>query len=183
MRKKLIIILIFFFVVFLFPKKIRGNNNKVAGSSAKISVLKDNNRNISNFTKKLVIKRILYKYNSPLIEAADSFIDVCTKYNLDCYLLPSISGIESTFGHFIYPNSYNPFGWGGGYITFKDWSEGIEIVGKGLKENYLDKGAVDLYQIGKIYAPPSTTWAYKVDFFRKEFYNEESKINELARIF
>lgn len=164
----------------MFPKKVSGNNDKVAEHSAKIAVLKDNN---PYFTKQLAIKRILYKYNSPLIATVDSFINACINYNLDCYLLPSISGIESMFGQFIYPNSYNPFGWGGGYIIFKDWDEGIETVAKGLKENYIDKGAVNLSQIGKIYAPPSNTWAYKVDFFRKEFYNEELKIRELTRIF
>lgn len=180
MRKKLIIISTFFFIGLFFPKNATGNNNKVAGDSAKISVLKNNN---PYFTKQIVIKKILYKYNSPLIIVSNTFIDACLKYNLDCYLLPAISGIESSFGQFIYPNSYNPFGWGGGYIIFKDWHEGIETVAKGLKQNYIDRGVTDTYKIGKIYAPPSKTWAYRVDFFMREFYNEEQKMDELARIF
>jgi len=179
MIKKLVIILIFFFIGFLSPKKAVGNN-KVAGDSAKIWLLKENN---PYFIKQLAIKKILYKYNSPLVNATDTFIDVCSKYYLDCYLLPAISGIESTFGQFIYPESYNPFGWGGGYIIFKNWGEGIETVARGLKNSYIDKGVVNLYQIGRIYAPPSKTWAYKVDFLMKEFYNEELRIREYTRIF
>jgi hypothetical protein len=152
----------------------------VAANSASMPTIKTQDEYI---IKLLVIKKILNKYNSPLVSISDTFIVNCVKYNLDCYLLPAIAGLESTFGHYIYNNSYNPFGWGGGYIIFKDWKEGIEIVARGLKQNYIDKGANDIYKIGKIYAPPSKTWAYKVDFFMKEFYNEELKIQELIRIF
>jgi hypothetical protein len=176
---RIITALIFFFIGLFLPRKAIGNYDRYAGDSAKIAILEDN----PYFIKQLVINKILYKHNSPLINASDIFIDACLKYNLDCYLLPAISGIESTFGKYIYSYSYNPFGWGGGYIIFLDWSDAIETVAKGLKKDYINKGAVDLYQIGRIYAPPSKTWAYKVDFFMKEFYNEELKVRKTMQMF
>ena len=129
--------------------------------------------------KRKVIRQVLAKYNSPLLNSADTFVDVCLKYNLNCYLLPAISGVESTYGRFILPDSYNPFGWGGGYMMFRNWSEAIDTVGKGLRTNYIDKGATTISQIGRIYAPPSTTWASRVEFFVKRFYNEEQKVQNV----
>ena len=128
--------------------------------------------------KKTVIKKLLNQYNSPLIESTDVFIDACVKYNLDCYLLPAIAGLESTFGKFIYPNSYNPFGWGRGYMMFSRWEEAINAVAKGLRERYVNRGAQDTAQIGRIYSE-SPTWAVRVEFLKKQFYNEESKMKEI----
>ncbi|KKQ01415.1 MAG: hypothetical protein US11_C0009G0027 [Candidatus Roizmanbacteria bacterium GW2011_GWA2_36_23] len=86
----------------------------IADSSANISYNNEIGLHNSLFVKKLAMKRILEKYNSPLKDEVDSFISACQKYDLDCFLLPSISGLESTFGKFILPASHNPFGWGGG---------------------------------------------------------------------
>lgn len=180
MRKKIIIIILFFlFIGFLFPKKIQAHT-KISGESAKISsfIKTDDSQNLYLF-KQLVIKKIFLKYHSPLVDVSNVFVDVCLKYGFDCYLLPAIAGVESSFGRFVFPNSYNPFGWGGGYIIFKNWKEGIEKVAKYLKENYIDKGATNLWLIGKIYAPYSSTWSEKVDFLIKEFYNEEEKYVKL----
>jgi hypothetical protein len=126
------------------------------------------------FIKKMAIKKVLEKYNSPLINSLDSFIDSCKDYDLDCYLLPSIAGLESTFGKFILPDSYNPFGWGGGYILFQDWNEAIQTVGKGLRENYINKGSNSIDDIGHIYSE-SSTWAVRVNIFINEFKMQESR--------
>ncbi|MDH7476558.1 MAG: hypothetical protein QHH09_03795 [Microgenomates group bacterium] len=153
----------------------------IAGNSAALK--KDSLTDYTTAKKymiaKMAIKKILEKYQSPLIDATDNFIQTCWQYQLDCYLLPSIAGLESTFGKFIYPNSYNPFGWGGGYIVFNNWQEAIDTVGKGLRERYLEKGCQNLKNIGQIYSE-SPTWAMRVDYFLNQFYQEEKKLLYLA---
>ena len=89
--------------------------------------------------KKIAINSLLKKYNSPLVSSIDSFLNTCTSYSLDCYLLPSIAGLESSFGKHVLPGSNNPFGWGGGLIIFDSWDQAIAAVGKGLKYNYIDR--------------------------------------------
>lgn len=161
-------------------------SEKTAGESANISSIIETT-NIVNQTnvlliKKTVIKKVLNRYNSPLTDNVDDFLKTCGKYNLDCYLLPAIAGLESTFGKFIYPNSYNPFGWGGGYIMFANWNEGIETVGRGLRERYVNLGAQTTVEIGRIYSE-SPTWAIRVDILKKQFYNEEEKLQGLKPVF
>ena len=127
------------------------------------------------YVKKAVIRRVLASYNSYLEDEVDSFVNACQKYNLDCYLLPSITGVESFFGKYLVYNSHNPFGWGGGYIYFESWSEGIDTVASGLRNNYVNRGADTVEKIGPIYAQ-STTWSAKVRSFMNKFNQEEDKI-------
>jgi hypothetical protein len=149
---------------------------KIAGYSANITYNSESRQeNIPLSVKKLAIKRVLNRYNSPLNEFSEQFILTCLKYKLDCYLLPSIAGVESTFGKFIYPNSHNSFGWGGGKIMFSNWSMAIDEVGKGLRLNYVDKGAQSIESIGKIYCG-SESWPKKIRYFMSEFIAEEQKI-------
>ncbi len=170
--------LFIFFIIGLlfFPKSLLAE--KIAENSAKISFkknLKNKKKSIFYQKKELAIKNVLEKYDSPLKEEYKTFIDVCEKYDLDCYLLPSIAGIESTFGKFILPSSYNPFGWGGGYIIFSSWKEAINTVGQKIKENYIDKwGLKTVEEIGLVYSE-SPTWSEKVNFFINEFKKEEEK--------
>lgn len=165
------------FVAFLFLILARGTYaQKVAGNSAAITYnLISNEKEKELFIKKLAIQKVLDIYNAPLSDAADSFIRTCSTFDLDCYLLPSIAGLESTFGKFIYPNSYNPFGWGRGYIMFGSWDEGIHEVGKGLHENYIGKGANSVEQIAPIYSE-SPTWAPRVRYFMAQFKKEQEKL-------
>lgn len=170
--------LFIFFITGLlfFPKPLFAE--KIAENSAKISLKKEpqNQKNLIFYQKKeLAIKNVLEKYNSPLKGEYKTFVDVCKKYNLDCYLLPSIAGLESTFGKFIFPSSYNPFGWGGGYIIFSSWKEAINTVGQKLRENYIDKwGLKTVEEIGPVYSE-SPTWSQRVNFFINEFKKEEKK--------
>lgn len=167
-----ILISIFLFLVVL--KDV--NATFVAGTSAginyTISEVKDSKKRDELMLKKIVIKKILDKYNSPLANDVDAFISTCYKYDLNCFLLPSISGVESTFGKFLYPESHNPFGWGGGKILFNSYALSIEAVGKGLRENYIDKGAETIDAIGAIYCE-GNTWASKVRYFMNVFVEEE----------
>lgn len=178
MGNKLIkLIILILLVSFFFSSSVEAIT--VAENSAAINHSMVNyDKKIINQTfvfKKMAIIKILERYHSPLTDSADQFINVCFNYSLDCYLLPSIAGLESTFGQFIYPNSYNPFGWGRGYIIFKNWDEAIEVVGRSLKINYIDKGAQSIDQIGSIYSE-SPTWAIRVNWFIKQFEKEEEEI-------
>jgi len=134
------------------------------------------NYNSNILVKKVAIYRTLDKYGSPLIGEVDAFLNACLSYGINCYLLPSISGVESTFGKFLLPDSHNPFGWGGGYLYFPSWQVSFLTVAKGLRENYIDKGLTSVEMIGPVYAPPSSTWAGKVLMFMRVFTQEESQI-------
>ena len=124
--------------------------------------------------KKNAIKAILKKNNSPMIDEVDSFMKACREYDLDCYLLPSITALESGYGRQILQGTYNPFGWGGGRIYFSSWENGIDTVGYGLRFNYINKGADSIEQIGAKYAA-SKTWAVRVRNFMAQFEAEEKK--------
>lgn len=124
--------------------------------------------------QRMTIQTMLEKYNSPLAGSVDAFMKACQTYELDCYLLPSISGLESTFGKFIYPESHNPFGWGGGLIMYKTWDDSIDAVAKGLRLNYINHGAQTVEQIGLIYSE-SPTWAVRVNYFMRQFKADEEK--------
>lgn len=128
---------------------------------------------------KEVIETVLTRYDSPMASDSEAFVRTCVKYKIDCYLLPSIAGLESTFGRFIWPNSHNAFGWARGYMMFDSWSEGIDAVGKGLRKGYLNKGALTIEEIGPIYSE-SPTWAVRVNYFVNQFKKEEEKLSLLS---
>ncbi len=179
MVNKILIFIITGFLFLFFSKTVFGQS--FAGHSATLSSFLsyktkiDENKLINLKYKEMTIRSILLNYNSPLVGQEKAFIEVCEKYQLDCYLLPSIAGLESTFGRFIWPNSYNPFGWGGGYIIFDNWHQAINTVGQGLKKNYFDKGVVTIEDIGRIYSE-NPTWAQRVNWFINRFQKEEEKI-------
>ena len=65
---------------------------------------------------------------------------------------------------------------GYGKYSFNSFEEGIEIVGRGLKEGYIDKGRVTPAQIAPIYCPPNATnWARNVKGFMNEIETMEVK--------
>ncbi len=172
---KLIAIVLMTTVFFTNPSRVSAQ--KEAGSSAsvsaKIHVATVNYTDLA--IKRKVIYEILSKNNSPLVNEVDAFIATCTKYEIDCYLLPSITGLESSFGKYTHPGSYNAFGWGGGYIMFKSWAECIDAVGRGVRENYIDKwGATSIETMGPIYAE-SPTWAVRVRLFHDKFADLEAE--------
>lgn len=150
----------------------------IAGSSAAVAAIEKNSTtSISlqkNALQRKAITEVLKRYNAPLVTEVDSFLEACRTYNLDCYLLPSISGVESTFGSALIQSTHNPFGWGRGILPFKDFHEAIMTVAKGLRENYIDKGATTVEQIGSIYCE-GNTWSGKVNHFIGEFQEEEKK--------
>ncbi|MFA6005206.1 MAG: hypothetical protein WC775_01850 [Patescibacteria group bacterium] len=127
-------------------------------------------------SKKIAMYNVLARYNSPLVHEVDSFLNACLTYRIDCYLLPSISGVESTFGQQYLVGTYNVFGWGGGYIAFQSWEDSFLQIAKGLRFNYINRNLTSIEEIAHVYAPPSTTWSRNVQFFLSRFYQQEMQI-------
>ena len=180
MKNHLILIL---FTLFFFLSAIPAKAEIIAGASAPLTHRSFiDTKDIEQLQEKklqIVIESVLKRYNSPLSGESEAFVKACIKYQIDCFLLPSIAGLESTFGKFIWPNSYNPFGWARGYMMFDSWSEGFDTVAKGLKNGYIKKGAESIEQIGPIYSE-SPTWAIRVNFFINQFEKEEEKMTLLS---
>jgi len=111
--------------------------------------------------------------NAPLANYADKFVEVANKYELDYRLLPAIATVESGGGKNNF-RSYNAWGWGN--KSFSSFEEGIEIVGKGLKTGYIDRGSDTVDEIAPIYCPPNyKNWARSVNQFMLEIERIESK--------
>jgi hypothetical protein len=115
--------------------------------------------------REYTLRKFLAKNNSPLTPYSSDFIRTADYYGIDWRMVPAISGVESTFGKRIPRNSYNAYGWANGRYQFKSWPESIDLVSKTLKTKYIDKGAVSINKIARIYAPPSNTWGRNVKFF------------------
>ena len=116
------------------------------------------------------LRMFLESYDSPLATGAETFVQQADKYNLDWKLVAAIAGVESTFGKQIPTGSYNGWGWGvftgtQSGVNFKDWAEGIAVVSEGLRKNYIDRGAQNIYDIGWIYAANGNSWATHVRYF------------------
>ncbi|MDO8451949.1 MAG: hypothetical protein Q7S76_03710 [bacterium] len=119
-----------------------------------------------------LLRGYLVSHKSPLADVAGHFVSEADKHNLDWKLVAAIAGVESTFGKHIPAGSYNGWGWGiptgASYgIAFADWKNGISEVSEGLRHRYIDRGAVTIEQIGRIYAA-SPAWPWKVRFFLAE---------------
>jgi hypothetical protein len=116
----------------------------------------------------VLLKKYLESKKSPLAANSKDFIDYADKYDLDWRFVPAITGVESSFGKNIPQNSYNAYGWANGKYAFTSWEESIEIVSSTLRTKYIDKGATSIEAIGRIYAPPSSTWSNKVHYFMSQ---------------
>lgn len=118
-----------------------------------------------------ILKSFFRQHNSPLYEHSEFIVQMADKYNIDFRLVPAISMQESNACKVIPDNSYNCWGWGiyGNLVTrFGSYPEAIETVTKGLKQNYIDKGYVEVEDIMKKYNPSSNgSWAYGVNTFVK----------------
>lgn len=167
-----LVLIILLTVVSIFPQKTfsasNSANQKTAGLSAN---LEKTQINLEYDNRAKILKKFLERYRSPISEDAEIFVKEADKNKIDWRLVAAISGVESTFGQQIPLNSYNAWGWGiygTNCIYFKSFKEGIQIISKGLKENYMDKWeAEDVYEIGRIYAA-SPTWAQRVIFFMNQ---------------
>ncbi len=130
---------------------------------------------ITSDARAKIVENFFLGYKSSLLIYSEYFIQVADKYYLDWRLLPAISMQESNGGKKIISNSYNPFGfgiYGDSVVRFSSWEEGIERVGKALREDYLNKGLDTPYEIMTKYTPPSLakggSWAKGVSSFMEE---------------
>ena len=116
------------------------------------------------------LKVFFRKHGSPLYDFADVIVRTSDNYGFDYRLLPAIAMQESTLCRAIPENSHNCWGWGiyGNIVTrFDSYEEAIEIVAKGIKTHYLDKGLTTASTIMAKYTPssPEGAWAKSVNQF------------------
>ncbi len=116
-----------------------------------------------------ILEAYLKSKNSPLADSAETFVEVADEYGLDYRFLPAIAGIESNFGQAQLDGSYNPFGWGGGYVYFESFDEGIRTVAYELYERCIKLGIDTPAEIGPSYCPPNyLRWIAAVEGFMGE---------------
>ncbi len=122
-----------------------------------------------------IIEDFFEGYKAPLAQFSEEFITVADKYNLDYRLLPAIAMQESNGGRKVIEDSNNPFGYGiygGAVLKFSSFEAAIERVGRGLREDYLNKGLTKPEAIMAKYTPPSIAlggpWAKGVSSFMEE---------------
>lgn len=179
MKKIIILIAVLLFLV-TKPSNAFASE-KHAGQSANMVALAQI-ASLPTDSRVTALKNIFKKYNSPLVENSAFYVKYADKYGVDWKLLPAISGLESSFGVHLMPGSYNGYGWGGGYIYFKSWEDGIETINKTLRANYMDKwGATDVWSIGPIYAE-SKTWSVRVARFMEEIEREYVKLSSTEKL-
>ncbi|MCL5433104.1 MAG: hypothetical protein M1524_03245 [Patescibacteria group bacterium] len=174
------ILLIVMSLIFLsLPQKTQADQIPAKSTSANLATTQIN---IEKDNRVVILKEFLDTYNSPLSESAEDFVKSADKYDIDWKLVAAISGVESTFGKHIPYNSYNGWGWGvygDNVIYFESWKDAIETISKGLRQNYIDRGATNVYAIGRIYAA-SPTWAQRVEYFMNRIRDYELRNPEDA---
>lgn len=129
--------------------------------------------------KAQILADYFHQYNSPLENHAQDFVDAADQYGVDWKLVPSISGVESTFGKNSY--GYNAWGWGiygNQALGFNSWREGIYTVTSGLKSGYIERGLTDPFSMNRVYAA-SPTWGWRVNYFMNDL-DRFSKKNGLT---
>lgn len=153
----------------LFPTKIFAETH-AASSAALVSEL--DNQAPEQDIRIVALENTLKKYESPLTPYASVYVTEADKNGVDWKLLPSIAGLESTFGKHYIEGTYNVYGWGSGHIYFDSWEDGIATINAALRKNYIDKwGATNVWEIGPIYAE-SPTWAVRVNSFMEKIDRE-----------
>lgn len=119
-----------------------------------------------------ILKQYMKNYGSPLAPYSDLIVQTADKYSLDYRLITAIAQQESNICKIIPPESYNCWGWGitgSGTLGFSSYENGIEIVSKGIKTEYIDKGYTTINEIMSKYTPQSNgSWAEGVNEFMSE---------------
>lgn len=120
----------------------------------------------------VIVKNYLSKYKSPLEPYSDYIVEMADQYDLDFRLITAIAQQESNLCKVIPEGTYNCWGWGihsRGTLGFSSYKEGIEVVSRGLRTNYLNKGLIIPEHIMQKYTPLSNgSWAYGVRLFMEE---------------
>ncbi len=177
--KKLFILIAFLLAVSVTPTTFA--SEKIAGRSATLSIesKRQTDKNLSNDVRVTAVQNVLKKYDSILVPEAENFVYYADKHGIDWRLLVSISGLESYFGARYVQGSYNAYGWGGGYIYFESWEDGIDTISYALKTKYYDRGANTVEKIGPIYAE-NPHWAERISRFMTQIDKEYINLTTLA---
>lgn len=133
-----------------------------------------------------ITRQYLAKYNSPLEPYAAKIVDISDKYGLDFRLLTAIAQQESNLCKKIPYDSFNCWGYGvhsRGTLKFDSYEESIERVGRGIKEDYIDKGLDTPELIMTKYTPLSLenggSWAKGVREFLTEMGWEGPQVTKI----
>lgn len=115
------------------------------------------------------LRNFFRKYNSPLYDYSDSIVASSDKYGFDYRLLPAIAMQESNLCKHIPEDSYNCWGYGiygDNVVRFSSYQEGVEVVSKAIKNNYINKGYTTPESIMRKYTPNSSgSWADSINYF------------------
>ena len=164
---KLLIILIIFFTLLNFSFRYEAKDIRAQETLEPMIVEEIGYAEVD--TRIQILSDYLSEYASPLQYHASDFVEAADRYGVDWKLVPSIAGVESTFGKHI-PGGYNAWGWGvygTQTIYFKSWRDGIFTVTEGLKKNYIDRGLTNPLRMNRMYAA-SPSWGWRVDYFMKD---------------
>ena len=115
LMKKLITIIFFIFAAIFTSQDVYAQ--EVRSSSAQLALVINTQKDYALDARTMAVRNIFKKYNSPLVDQAVSYVKYADEFGVEWSLLPSIAGLESTFGRFLMPGSYNAYGWGGGHTT------------------------------------------------------------------
>jgi len=119
-----------------------------------------------------IVRQYLLRYDSPLQSYSSYIVDTADKYGLDFRLITAIAQQESNLCKKIPPETNNCWGWGihsQGTLGFSSYQEAIEVVSKGLRDNYLNNGLLSIEDIMSKYTPMSPgSWAEGVNKFMTE---------------
>ena len=111
------------------------------------------------------IRDYFNRYNLPLAEEAELFVESAEKYHIDYRLLPAIGFIESTGGKFACgKESHNAFGWHSCKKSFSSYRESIDYItknlaGKNPKTRHFYEGKTIRGKL-EAYNPPSVVSDY-----------------------
>ncbi len=130
---------------------------------------------VSEDGRALILENYLNSRGSILAAHSSQFVNVADKYQLDFRLLPAIA-LQESGGAKRFPNeSFNPFGfgiYGSSVLRFESFDEAIEVVGRSMREDYIDQGLTNPYTIMTKYTPSSESkgspWAIGVTHFMEE---------------
>mgnify|MGYP001598003140 FL=1 len=125
--------------------------------------------------REFLVRDFFKNHKSPLDEFSKQFIQVADYYQLDFRLLPAIAMQESNGAKRMIGDSFNPFGfgiYGSKVLKFSTFEDAIEVVGKTLREEYVNQGLTTPEKIMTKYTPPSVEkggpWAIGVSSFMEE---------------
>ena len=176
--KKLFYLIVFVLVMSVTPDAMAAE--KVAGRSAQLVYpTVSMEKNISRDSRVIALRNVLEQYNSVLAPEAENFVYYADKHGIDWRLLVSISGLESGFASQYVEGTYNAYGWGGGYIYFDSWENGIDSISYALRKNYYDRGADTVEKIGPIYAA-NPHWSQRIRGFMSRIDKEYSRVTTLS---